>query len=130
MTIPLGTSIHRRMVYIELCDGYSYEDVAKAIKQDPYFANDETHVIEVKNVDDLLDKGHGVNMIRKGVSGSTDNQLFEFNMKINNPALTAQILIGVARAATKQAPGAYTMIEVPVIDLLQGDREDLIRKLV
>ena len=74
--------------------------------------------------------GHGVNMTRKGVSGKTQNQLFEFDMKINNPALTAQILVDVARAYMKQAPGAYTMIEIPVIDLLPGDRDELIRALV
>ena len=51
-------------------------------------------------------------------------------MKINNPALTAQILVDVARASMKQAPGAYTMIEIPVIDLLPGDRDELIRALV
>lgn len=130
MTIPLGTGIHRRMVYIELKDGYSLKEVTAAIKADPYFANDETHVIEVPCVDDVKDMGHGVNMVRKGVSGITQNQRFEFNMSINNPALTAQILIGVARAAMKQQPGAYTMIEIPVIDLLPGEREDLIRHLV
>ena len=43
MTIPLGTGIHRRMVYIELKDGYKFEEVAKAIKNDAYFINDETH---------------------------------------------------------------------------------------
>ena len=74
--------------------------------------------------------GHGVNMVRKGVSGKTQNQRFEFNMSINNPALTAQILVGVARASLKQAPGAYTMIEIPVVDLLYGDREELLRHLV
>lgn len=130
MTIPLGTSIHRRMVYIELEAGYNYEDVANRIKNDAYFINDETHVIEVNCVDDLLDMGHGVNMTRKGVSGETVNQLFEFSMKINNPALTAQNLISVARASFKQAAGAYTMIEIPVIDLIYGDREQLIRDLV
>ena len=41
MTIPLGEGIHRRMVYVELEDGYKLEDVTKAIKADPYFANDE-----------------------------------------------------------------------------------------
>ena len=51
-------------------------------------------------------------------------------MKINNPALTAQILVSVARASLKQKPGAYTMIELPVIDLLYGEREALIRRLV
>ena len=130
MTIPLGTGIHRRMVYVELLDGYNVPEVAAAIKADPYFANDETHVIEVPSVDDVKDMGHGVMMTRKGVSGITQNQRFEFSMQINNPALTAQVLVGVARASMKQQPGAYTMIEIPVIDLLPGDREELVRHLV
>lgn len=130
MTIPTGTGIHRRMVYIELEDGYTFANVAAAIKADAYFVNDETHVTQVPCVDDLLDMGHGVSLTRKGVSGKTQNQLFEFNMRINNPALTAQVLICVARAAMKQQPGCYTMIEIPVIDLLYGNREDLIAHLV
>ena len=130
MTIPLGTGIHRRMVYVELEEGARLADVARAVKEDPYFANDETHVMAVPSVDAVKDMGHGVHMTRKGVSGRTQNQRFEFNMSINNPALTAQILVGVARASMKQRPGAYTMIEVPVIDLLPGDREELIAHLV
>lgn len=130
MTIPLGTGIHRRMVYVELEPGAKLEDVAKAVKEDPYFASDETHVMAVESVDAVKDMGHGVNMVRKGVSGRTQNQRFEFNMSINNPALTAQILVGVARASMLQRPGAYTMIEIPVIDLLPGDREELVAHLV
>lgn len=99
MTIPVGTGIHRRMVYVEILDGYRFEDVAAAIKADPYFVNDETHVMQVESVDALKDMGHGVNLTRKGVSGKTQNQLFEFNMKINNPALTGQILVCAARAS-------------------------------
>lgn len=130
MTIPLGTGIHRRMVYVELEEGAQLADVAKAVKEDPYFASNETHVMAVPSVDAVKDMGHGVHMTRKGVSGRTQNQRLEFNMSINNPALTAQILVGVARASMKQRPGAYTMIEVPVIDLLPGDREELIAHLV
>ncbi|MDY3932025.1 MAG: diaminopimelate dehydrogenase [Muribaculaceae bacterium] len=130
MTIPLGTGIHRRMVYIELEDSYDFNEVAKSIKEDPYFASDETHVIKVDSVDEVRDMGHGVNMVRKGVSGMTQNQRLEFNMNINNPALTAQILVGVARASFKQAPGAYTMIDIPVINLLPGERIELIKHLV
>lgn len=130
MTIPTGTGIHRRMVYIEVEEGYEFEKVAAAIKADAYFVNDETHVIQVPCVDDLLDMGHGVNLTRKGVSGTTQNQLFEFNMRINNPALTAQVLVCVARASMKQQPGCYTMVEIPVIDLLYGEREELIAHLV
>ncbi len=130
MTIPLGTGIHRRMVYIELKEGYKFDEVAHNIKTDPYFASDETHVMQVECVNDLLDMGHGVHMIRKGVSGKTQNQILEFNMKINNPALTAQILVGVARASFRRQPGCYTMIEIPVVDMLFGDKEELIKHLV
>ncbi|MBR0334568.1 MAG: diaminopimelate dehydrogenase [Bacteroidales bacterium] len=130
MTIPLGTGIHRRMVYIELEEGYAFEQVAAAIKADNYFSHDETHVMQVDDINAIKDMGHGVNMTRKGVSGKTQNQLFEFNMRINNPALTAQMLVAVARASMKQRPGCYTMIEIPVIDLLAGDRESLIKQLV
>ncbi|HCC51942.1 MAG TPA: diaminopimelate dehydrogenase [Porphyromonadaceae bacterium] len=130
MTIPLGTGIHRRMVYIEVEKDHKFATVAAAIKKDDYFAHDETHVIQVDSVDELLDMGHGVNLVRKGVSGKTQNQLIEFDMKINNPALTAQILVAVARASMKLQPGAYTMIEIPVIDMLYGDKEELIKRLV
>ena len=130
MTIPVGTGIHRRMVYVELEDGYKFEDVERAIKTDPYFANDETHVMQVPCVDDLKDMGHGVNLTRKGVSGKTQNQLFEFNMSINNPALTGQVLVCAARATMRREPGCYTMIEVPVVDLLPGDKDEWIGRLV
>ena len=126
MTIPVGTGIHRRMVYIEVLPGYDFNEVAAAIKADPYFASDETHVMQVESVDALKDMGHGVNLVRKGVSGKTQNQLFEFDMKINNPALTGQVLVCVARAAMRQQPGCYTMLEVPVVDLLPGDRDQWI----
>ena len=118
------------MVYVELEDGARLEDVTAAIKADPYFANDETHVFAVASVDDVRDMGHGVNLVRKGVSGKTQNQRFEFNMQINNPALTAQVLVNVARASLRQQPGCYTMVELPVIDMLPGERADLIEHLV
>ncbi|MDE6176065.1 MAG: diaminopimelate dehydrogenase, partial [Paramuribaculum sp.] len=78
----------------------------------------------------VKDMGHGVNMTRKGVSGRTQNQHFEFNMTINNPALTAQIMVGAARATRRLAPGAYTMIEIPVVDLLPGSRDYWVEHLV
>ena len=130
MTIPLGEGIHRRMVYVELEDGAKLDEVTAAIKADPYFANDETHVFAVESVDAVRDMGHGVHLVRKGVSGKTQNQRFEFDMSINNPALTAQVLVNVARASMRQQPGCYTMVELPVIDMLPGERADLIEHLV
>ena len=130
VTIPLGEGIHRRMVYVELEDGASLEQVTAEIKADPYFANDETHVFAVDSVDAVRDMGHGVNLVRKGVSGKTANQRMEFNMSINNPALTGQVLVNVARATMRLQPGCYTMVEIPVVDMLPGDREDWIGRLV
>ena len=130
VTIPLGEGIHRRMVYVELEDGFTLEQVTQEIKADPYFASDETHVFAVDSVDAVRDMGHGVNLVRKGVSGKTPNQRMEFNMSINNPALTGQVLVNVARASMRLQPGCYTMVEIPVIDMLPGDRDEWIGRLV
>ncbi len=130
MTIPMGEGIHRRMVYVELEEGAKLEDVTHQLKEDDYFAHDELKVFAVKSVDDLRDMGHGVHMTRKGVSGKTQNQRMSFDMSINNPALTGQVLVAVARATMRLQPGCYTMPEIPVIDLLPGGRDEIIASLV
>ena len=131
MTIPVGSGVHRRMVYVELEAGADFAAVEQSIKSDDYFVNDDTRVFAVPSIDTLKDTGHGVRMTRKGVSGATHNQLFEFRMTINNPALTAQIMVSCARAAARRLqPGAYTLPEIPPMDLLPGERETLIKTLV
>lgn len=130
MTIPAGAGVHKRMVYIELEQGADFAKVAQNIKQDAYFAKDETHVMQVEDINLLKDEGHSVNIRRKGISAGACNQNIEFNMSINNPALTAQIMVSSARAVTKQAPGCYTMIEIPPADYLFGDIETLVARLV
>lgn len=134
MTIPLGTGVHRRMVYVELEAGADKATVEARLLADEYFAHDETHIVVVESVAALNNVAHGVNLQRHGVSGETHNQRFEFNMQINNPALTAQVMVSCARAAVrlqeKQQYGTYTMIEVPPIMLLPGSEEQLIRQLV
>lgn len=130
MTIPEGKGVHSRKVYIELEEGADFETVAAAIKSDPYFAGDVTSVEAVPSVEAINSLMHGVDLVRSGISGKTDGQEFEFKMRINNPALTAQVLVCAARASMRQRPGCYTLIEIPVIDFLPGDREKLIRSLV
>lgn len=130
LTVPVGEGVHRRMVYVELEAGSDFEQVKDKILKDPYFKHDETRVFEVPSVNDLVDMGHGVRMERKGVSGRTHNQHFMYDMRINNPALTAQVMLASARATFRQQPGAYTMLEVPIVDFLPGDRDALLRRLV
>ena len=127
MTIPLGTGIHRRMVYVELEDGADFKTVESKLLADDYFAHDETHVIPVDDIDLLNNVAHGVNL-------ATHNQRFEFNMQIDNPALTGQVMVSCARAAYRmQQAGEYgcrTMIELRPIDLLPGQTENLIKSIV
>ena len=134
MTIPLGTGVHRRMVYVELEEGADFKTVEAAILADDYFAHDETHVIQVPDVDALNNVAHGVHLERSGVSGETHNQRFEFNMTINNPALTGQVMVSCARAAVcmkeRGEYGAKTMIELRPIDMLPGETEQLVKALV
>lgn len=130
ITVPAGMGIHRRMVYVELEEDAKFEDVEKSIKTDPYFVKDRTYVYEVDSVDNLKNVGHGVMMERSGVSGYTHNQMMKFELKIDNPALTSQVMVSAARAAVKQSPGCYTMIEIPVIDFIHGDNDTLIKNLV
>lgn len=130
ITVPAGMGIHRRMVYVELDGTVPFEEVEEAIKQDPYFIKDRTYVFQVDDVTKLIDVGHGVYMERKGVSGTTHNQQMKFELKINNPALTSQVMVSAARATMVQKPGCYTMIEIPVIDFLHGDVESFVTNLV
>lgn len=130
MTLPAGKGVHNRKVYIKLEGGADFNAVADAIRNDPYFINDCTEVEQVECVEAINTHEHGVDLVREGCSGRTEGQKIDFNMRINNPALTGQVLVASARAATRQRPGCYTLIEIPVIDLLEGGREENISKLV
>lgn len=130
ITVPQGTGVHRRLVYVELEEGADFEAVRGEILGDDYFKNDDTRVTEVEDVAALMDVGHGVRMERKGVAGRTHNQQFVFDMRITNPALTAQVMVAAARATFRQQPGGYTMLEVPAIDFLPGHRDDIVARLV
>ncbi len=130
MTVPLGAGSHRRDVYLELDEGVSLQKVTGAILNDPYFVNDETRVTAVPSVAELQTTGHGVLLERHGGSGSAENQDMGLTLRINNPSLTAQIMVAAARASTRLAPGAYTLPEIPPVHLLPGNKEDLLKRLI
>lgn len=130
ITVPKGMGIHQRHVYVELEPGYDFDQVAKAIKSDPYFVNDETYVKQVEDVSNLIDMGHGVHMERTGVAGRTHNQKMELILSLSNPSVTAQVLVSAARASLRQKPGCYSMLEIPPVDFLYGDKEELLFRLI
>lgn len=133
ITIPLGSGRHSRLVHILAEQGYPFETIKKDLAADPYFRHDPLEVREVKTPRELemvADNSHGVLMERTGASGTTSNQHLNFDMRIDNPALTAQVLVSCARAVTRMGIGCHTLIDVPPVALLPGSREENIARLV
>ena len=133
ITIPIGGGRHARLVYVLPEKGASFEEIKKTIAADPYFVHDPLEVREVADSGEMAlvaDNSHGLLMERIGASGSTGNQRFSIDMRIDNPALTAQILVSSARAATRMPAGCYTLIDIPPVALLPGERMKHIARLV
>jgi len=130
LTIPKNIGMHERIVYVKLKKGYDFEKVENVIKNDPYFIHDEVHIFNVNNIKNLIDMGHSVKIERKGVSGKTHNQRMEYIMSITNPAATGQVMVSSARASLKQKPGCYSLLEIPPIDFLYGNKQELLSRLI
>ena len=128
-----GGGRHSRLVYVVAEKGVGEESIRTALAADPYFSHDPLEVRFVPDKEALAavaDNSHGVLMERLGASGMTSNQRLSFDMRIDNPALTAQVLVSSARAATRLAPGSYTLIDIPPVALLPGDRMGHVARLV
>lgn len=134
MTLPAGKGKHNRHVYIEIEEGYDFEQVKAAILRDDYFAHDDTEVELVPSVAAINTTNHGVHIERNGLSGDTPDEQIDFTMRINNPALTGQMMTSCARAAYRMRQraewGCFTTIELRPIDLLPWEREKTIREMV
>ncbi|HZW04960.1 MAG TPA: diaminopimelate dehydrogenase [Anaerolineaceae bacterium] len=130
ITRPYDPGCHKRDLYLELQPGADFDEVRRQILADPYFAHDDVRVFQVDDVTPLVDTGHRILVTRKGGSAGIHNQLLNFETTFHNPASTAQVMIGAARACTRLAPGAHTMLEVPLAALLPEPVEVLLKRLV
>lgn len=133
ITMPMGSSRHSRLVYIVPKDGASHDDIKTRLAADAYFCKDPLDVRFLTTPEELhtvADNSHGVLIERLGASGSTSNQKLQFDMRITNPALTAQVTVACARATTRLAAGCYTLIDIPPVALLPGERMGHIARLV
>ena len=133
LTLPLGGGRHARLACILPEPGASREAIEAQVRKDPYFTHDPLEIRFVDSAAELAsaaDHSHGVRMERTGASSSASNQQLTFDMRIDNPALTGQVLAAAARAAVGLKPGAYTLIDIPPVMLLPGDRMGHIARLV
>lgn len=133
VTIPIGGGRHSRLVYVLAENGADREDVKARLAADPYFSHDPLEVRFLETAEEIacaMDNSHGVLLERIGASGHVSNQRLSFDMRIDNPALTAQVMVSCARAATRMGAGCYTLIDIPPVALLAGDRMRNIARLV
>lgn len=130
ITRPGDPGCHNRDLYLELEPGVDFEQVKAAILTDPYFVHDSVRVFQVPDVTPLVDMGHAIQIQRKGGASGVDNQLLHFDTTFHNPASTAQVMIAAARAVTRQAPGAYTMLEIPPLYYLPYPLEEVMQRIV
>lgn len=133
ITIPTGGGRHSRLVFVLPAPGAEEKQIEKDLAADAYFAHDPLEVRFVKTPRDLaavMDTSHGVLLERTGASGLTSNQRLSFDMRIDNPSLTAQVMVSAARAATRLSPGCKTLIDIPPVALLPGDRMANVARLV
>ena len=130
ITRPGDPGCHKREVYLELEPDADFEQVKAAILADSYFRKDDVRIFQVDEVAPLVDTGHAIHILRKGGASGVDNQLLRFETTFNNPPSTAQVMVSCARAVLRMPPGAYTMLEVPLLYFLPEDVESLMKRLV
>lgn len=130
LTVPKGCGLHKRMLYVQLKEGADKEKVEKAILTSSHFTHDESHVVFVEDIDMIANAGHNVLIERYGVTGIVHNHHAEYKFSLVNTATTSQSMVTAVRATFKQQPGCYTVLEVPPIDFLYGDKDKNLTRLI
>jgi len=113
----------QRYVYVELEQGTNADVVTEAIRADPLFLGEETQVFPVESLASLEQEGRGVVLDRRGSSQRLGRQHFILEGRFDETAVTAEIMLAVARALPDVEPGAYSLFDIP-LSTLWGERSD------
>lgn len=108
----------QRYVYVEVADGADQDRIVEAIQADPLFLDHETFVFPVESVEALEEEGHGIVLERRGTSGQTAHQHLLLEARFDAIALTAEIMIAACRVLPNLEAGAYSLLELPIGQLL------------
>ena len=111
----------QRYVYVELEKGAHADTVAEAIRIDPLFLGVETQVFPVESLAALEQEGRGVVLDRRGSTQRLGRQHFVLEGRIDEAAVTAEIMLAAVRALPDLEPGAYSLFDVP-LTALWGER--------
>lgn len=117
VTVPKGKGEHKRIVYIKIEDEEMKNKVEHDLLSDKYFEHDETETVFVKDPGDFFDTSHRVMISRLGDTFGK-RQKAEFKLEIDNPKLTAELLVSAMRASFLLSPGCYFFNEIPPVCFL------------
>jgi diaminopimelate dehydrogenase len=107
----------QRYVYVEFDRAADQAAIADLIRNDPLFLDAETLVLPVDNVAALEDEGHGIVLERWGAAGGAGHQLLLLEARFDRWALAAQMMVAAARAIVGRAPGAASLLDIPLAAL-------------
>ena len=120
VTLPAGGDSHRRQVFAVLKPGADPAAVEHAIRSDGYFEHDETEVVFTDDLAPHKNRAHGVKIERSGYAFGEGEQRIAFEMSINNPALTARLMLAAMRAGFLHRPGCRLFPELSPAELFPG----------
>ncbi len=119
LTLANGRGQHKRRVYVVADKKVNTSQLEKQIKNDPYFVNDPTEVIFVKDINKYNTLHH-----EGEVERTAQEVAQKYQVSGVNPEFTANVMVAAARGAinlkNREAWGAYTLLELPLIDFLPG----------
>jgi diaminopimelate dehydrogenase len=119
LTLANGRGKQKRKVYVELEKDADLATVEKMIVTDPHFKNDPTEVIAVKDINKYNTLHH-----EGEVERTAQEVAQKYHVSGTNPEFTGNVMVSAARgvinAKNREAWGAYTLIELPLVDFLVG----------
>ena len=119
LTLANGRGKHKRRVYVVADKNANTSQLEKAIKKDPYFADDPTEVVFVKDINKYNTLHH-----EGEVERTAQEVAQKYHVSGTNPEFTANVMVSAARGVintkSREAWGAYTLIELPLVDFLPG----------
>lgn len=119
LTLANGRGKHKRRVYVVADEKVNTSQLEKAIKKDPYFIDDPTEVVFVKDINKYNTLHH-----EGEVERTAQEVAQKYHVSGTNPEFTGNVMVSAARgvinAKNREVWGAYTLIELPLVDFLPG----------
>lgn len=104
----------QRYVYVEMEPGADFAQVTAAIQADPLFLHEETLVFPVDSVAAMEREGRGIVLERRSQPAGQGHQQLLLEARFDEATMTARLMVAAALALPTLAPGAHTILDLPL----------------